>query len=316
MKTIEEVSAFLKVGPDKLIKTLIYIADDKPVAVLVRGNRGLNEVALKKATGATQLFLAREGQVTEATKAPPGFAGPVGLTIPVYADVELRGATGAVVGANQADTHFTGVDLERDVPGARYLTLRMAEAGDACARCDGGTYRAFRGIEVGHVFFLGTVYSAPMKCVFLDEQGAEQPAVMGCYGIGITRTAAAAIEQNNDANGIIWPMSIAPFEVHLAPLQMNDQAVVDAAEQLYKELTAMGIEVLFDDRDERPGAKFKDADLIGVPLRLAIGGRSLKEGNLELKWRKQDKPSMLPLAGAAEAVAGMVRAERARLRGE
>jgi prolyl-tRNA synthetase len=315
-RTIEEVSKFLKLPASSLIKTLIYMADGKPVAALVRGDRGLNEIAFKKAVGATQLYLAREPEVTEATGAPAGFVGPVGIDIPIYADLELRGATGAVAGANAADAHFTGVDLERDVRVTRFAPLRMAEAGDPCARCDGGTYRAFRGIEVGHVFFLGTVYSTPMKCGFLDEQGAEQPMVMGCYGIGITRTAAAAIEQNHDANGIIWPMSLAPLEVHLAPLQMNDPGVVEAAEQLYRELTGLGIEVLLDDRDERPGAKFKDADLIGIPLRVAIGARSLKEGNLELKWRRDDKPTMLPAAGAAAAIAELVRAERARLRGE
>ncbi|HTM23164.1 MAG TPA: proline--tRNA ligase [Kofleriaceae bacterium] len=315
-RTIDEVSKFLEVEPSRLIKTLIYMVDGKPVAALVRGDRGLNEIALKKATGGSQLYLARDEEVLAATGSPPGFVGPVGLTIPVWIDDELRGASGAVAGANQTDTHYTGVDVERDVPGARPAALRLAEAGDRCMRCGKGSYRPFRGIEVGHVFFLGTVYSTPMKCVFLDESGAEQAMVMGCYGIGITRTAAAAIEQNNDANGIIWPMSIAPFEVHLAPLQMNDAAVVAAADQLYRELSALGIEVLIDDRDERPGAKFKDADLIGIPLRVAVGGRSLKEGNLELKWRRDDKPTMLPAAGAAAAIAELVRAERARLKGE
>jgi len=289
------------------------MADDQPVAVLVRGDRGLNEIALKKALGATQLYLARDTEVASATGAPSGFVGPVGLTIPVIADLELKGASGAVCGANQADAHLTGVDLARDCGEIRWAALRMAEAGDRCARCGEGSYRAFRGIEVGHVFFLGTVYAEPMRCVFLDESGTEQTMVMGCYGIGITRTAAAAIEQHNDGNGIIWPMSIAPYEVHVVPLQMNDAAVVATGEELYRRLGELGIEVVIDDRDERPGAKFKDADLLGIPLRVAIGARSLKEGNLELKWRRDDKPTPIPAAGAAEAIAELVRAERARL---
>lgn len=314
-KTIEEVTAFLKVPASSLIKTLIYMADGNPVAVLVRGDRGVNEVAVKKLTGAIELFLAREGQVKEATGAPSGFAGPVKLSIPVYADHELRGATGAVTGANEADAHYTGVDLERDAAVTQFAQLRMAEAGDRCARCDSGTYQAFRGIEVGHVFLLGTKYSEPLQCSFLDEEGQTRIMEMGCYGIGITRVAAAAIEQNHDADGIIWPLSIAPYEVEVVPLQMNDAEVVEAGERLYRELGARGIEVLLDDRQERPGGKFKDADLIGVPLRIAIGKRSLGEGNVELKWRRDAQATNQPIASIVDHVVGLVETERARLRG-
>ncbi|HUH05910.1 MAG TPA: proline--tRNA ligase [Kofleriaceae bacterium] len=314
-KTIEEVTAFLKVPPSSLIKTLIYMADGNPVAVLVRGDRGVNEVAVKKLTGAIELFLGREGQVKEATGAPSGFAGPVGLSIPVYADHELRGATGAVTGANEADAHHTGVDLERDATVTQFAQLRMAEAGDRCARCESGTYQAFRGIEVGHVFLLGTKYSEPLQCSFLDEEGQTRIMEMGCYGIGITRVAAAAIEQNHDADGIIWPLSIAPYEVEVVPLQMNDAEVVEAGERLYRELGARGIEVLLDDRQERPGGKFKDADLIGVPLRIAIGKRSLGEGNVELKWRRDTQATNQPIASIVDHVVGLVETERARLRG-
>jgi prolyl-tRNA synthetase len=312
-KTIEDVAAFLKVAPQKIIKSLVYMADDRPVMALVRGDRSLNEIALKKATGASQVYLARDGQVTEAIGTAPGFAGPVGASIDVYADHELAGATGAVCGANQADAHYTGVDLGRDAKIKAFAPLRMAEAGDACPRCDGGTLRAFKGIEVGHVFYLGTVYSAPMGCNFLDEAGQEKPMVMGCYGIGITRIAASAIEQNHDDNGIVWPMSIAPYEVEVVPLQMNDADVVAAGEALYGKLQALGVEVLLDDRGERPGAKFKDADLIGIPLRVAIGKRSLDDGKVEVKWRKGGEAELVPVSDAAEHVAGMVRAERARL---
>jgi prolyl-tRNA synthetase len=309
-KTIDEVAAFLKAEPSQLIKSLVYMADGEPVLALVRGDRALNEVALKKAIGATELFLAREGQVKEALGAPTGFAGPVGASIPIYADLELQGATGAITGANEKDMHYVGVDLARDAAVTRYLALRRAGAGDACARCE-GHYEEYRGIEVGHVFYLGSVYSEPMGCTYLDQDGKERPMVMGCYGIGITRVAAAAIEQNHDEAGIIWPMAIAPFQVQILPLQMKDEAVMREAENLYDSLRKSGIDVLIDDRDERPGAKFKDADLIGIPLRIALGSRSVKEGNAELKWRRDAEVSKIALAGLAEHVTGLVREEMA-----
>jgi prolyl-tRNA synthetase len=312
-KTIDEVSKFLGVAPQQTMKALVYVADGKAIMALVRGDRELNEIALKKAAGATQIYLARDGEVKDATGVAPGFVGPVGVSIPIYADWELEGATGGIAGAGEEGGHYKGVDLARDAKVTKFAPLRLAEAGDLCPRCREGHFRPFRGIEVGHVFFLGTKYSLPMHCEFLDEDGSKKPMVMGCYGIGITRIAAAAIEQNHDSNGIVWPMSIAPYEVEVIALQ-NDAAVTEAAEALYKELVAQGVEVLYDDRAERPGAKFKDADLIGVPLRVAVGARSLKEGKLELKWRKDKDPTLIPQAGAAEHVVGLVAAEKARLR--
>ena len=312
-KTIEDVSKFLGVQPSQLVKTLVYVADGKPVAALVRGDRELNEIALKQAAGAQQLYLARDTEVKDAAGVAPGFVGPVGLSIPIYADWELEGATGAVTGAGEDGAHYKGVDLARDAKVTKFAPLRLAVAGDLCPRCKTGHFRPFRGIEVGHVFFLGTKYSQPMHCDFLDEDGSKKPMVMGCYGIGITRIAAAAIEQNHDTNGIVWPMSIAPYQVEVISLQ-NDAAVVEAAEALYKELAARGVEVLYDDRGERAGAKFKDADLIGVPLRVAVGARSLKEGKLELKWRKDKDPTLIDATSAAEQVAGLVAAEKQRMR--
>ena len=312
-KTIDEVAGFLGVPASRLVKTLVYVADGRVVAALVRGDRGVNEIALRKALGATELHLARDAEVREACGVEPGFVGPIGLRIPVVADAELRGATGVVVGANERDAHLTGVDLGRDVAVAQWAPLRLAEAGDRCARCAGGHYRAFRGIEVGHVFFLGTKYSAPMKCTFLDEDGQTRPAVMGCYGIGITRIAAAAIEQHHDDHGIVWPMSIAPYQVALVSLQPGDAAVRAAADALYQELTALGVEVLYDDRDERVGAKLKDADLIGVPLRVAVGARSLKDGKIELKARPEAGASLVPVEGAAAGIAARIQHELARL---
>jgi prolyl-tRNA synthetase len=317
-KTIEQVTAFLKIAPQKLIKTLVYLADDKVVLALVRGDRAVNEVALKKRTGATRLFLAREGQVKDVLGAAPGFVGPVGLSgkdiAGVYADLELAGAAGAVCGGNQADVHHVGVDLARDAQVTEFLALRMAEAGDTCPRCRKGTLRSYRGIEVGHVFYLSTAYTAPLKCTFLDEKGDEKLMEMGCYGIGITRIAAAAIEQNHDGNGIIWPMSIAPYEVQVIPLQMNDAEVVAEGERIYEALGQRGVDVLIDDRDERPGAKFKDADLIGVPLRVAIGKRSLNDGKVEVKWRKGGDAELVAVDAVIDHVVSLVEAERARLR--
>jgi len=314
-KTIEDVATFLQVSPGQLIKTLVYMADGVPVAALVRGDRGLNELKLKKALGATAIYLARDEEVKAATGVLPGFVGPIGVDpdrMKLVADIELRGATAGIAGAGEWDAHYTGVDLARDAAHVTFTPLRLAEPGDRCPRCAKGTFRGFRGIEVGHVFFLGTKYSAPMHCDFLDEQGNKNPMVMGCYGIGITRVAAAAIEQNHDADGIVWPISIAPYAVEIVALQ-RDAAVSEAAERLYRELGERGIEVLFDDREERPGAKFKDADLIGVPLRIAVGARSLKEGNLELKWRKDKAATPLPLEGAAEHVARLIADEKRRL---
>jgi prolyl-tRNA synthetase len=320
-KTIEAVSALLAVAPEVIIKSLVYVADDKPVVVLVRGDRAVNEIALKKKLGVDQLFLAREDHVRDLLGVPSGFVGPVGLAdspaaknlLGIYADLELEGAVGAVCGGNQTDKHYRGVDLARDAAIKDFWPIRMAGEGDACPRCDAGHFRPYRGIEVGHVFFLGTVYSEPMNCTFVDESGTQTTMVMGCYGIGITRIAAAAIEQNHDKNGIIWPMAIAPYEVEVLPLQMKDAAVVAEGERIYQELLARGVDVVIDDRNERPGGKFKDADLAGVPLRIAIGKRSLDQGQVELKWRRDDKAELVPAADVVDRVAELVRAEKARL---
>ncbi len=311
---IEDVVTHLGITAAQMIKCVVYMADGKPLVVLVRGDRGVNEIALKKHIGCRELFMAREKQVLEATGAPVGYVGPQGLSIPIYADEELRGSTGGVTGANKKDHHVTGFDIERDANVTDFVALRMAQAGDNCARCEKGKYRAFRGIEVGHVFFLGTKYSEPMGCKFLDEGGTEKPMVMGCYGIGITRVAASAIEQNHDDGGICWPLSIAPYEVTVLPLQ-DDEEVNRAAETLYQELLAKNVDVLLDDRKERPGAKFKDADLIGIPLRVAIGKRSLKDGTAEVKWRTEKDVELLPIDGLTESIVAKLEEERRRLAG-
>jgi prolyl-tRNA synthetase len=296
-----------------MIKTLVFLADGKPVVALVRGDHDVNEIKLRKLVGATELVLASDAAVAEITGAPVGFAGPRGLKARVVGDLEVQGLVNATTGANEADHHFVGFDMARDAPGVEYADLRVATAGDRCPRCGEGTFERFAGIEVGHVFFLGTKYSEPMGATYLGDDGQLRPMVMGCYGIGITRVAAAAIEQNHDADGIAWPMSIAPYQVALLTLQAKDAAVVAAAERIYQELRAAGVEVLYDDRDERPGAKFKDADLLGIPLRLAIGKKSLADGKVELKPRRAKEAELVPADDAAAIVAARVRAELAKL---
>ncbi len=308
--TIEEVSAFLGVPPASLVKTLIYLADGAPVAVLVRGDRAVNEVKVKRALGATALVLATDKVVREVTGAPVGFAGPIGLRIPIYCDVEICALADFVVGANEADAHYRGVNLDRDFKLTACGDYRLAAVGDSCARCDGGRLKGYRGIEVGHVFYLGTKYSVPMKCDFLDVDGKEKPMPMGCYGIGVTRIAAAAIEQNHDKDGIVWPMPIAPYEVALLSLQADDPALTAVCDRLYDELGGAGVEVLYDDRGERPGVKFKDADLVGIPLRLALGKKGLAEGVIELKARRGTEVEKVKIDEAVRVVVAHVMAER------
>lgn len=282
-KTVEEVCEFLKTTPDKLVKTLIIETDKGPIAGLVRGDHALKESKLKDAIAAEWCHFADEDSVKKVTKAPSGFAGPVGLKIPVYADHAVAGMDSFVVGANENDTHLVDVTLG-DFEVTAFHDIRRAVTGDSCPRCD-GTMTEYRGIEVGQVFYLGTKYSTAMKATFLDEEGKEQIIEMGCYGIGIGRTAAAAIEQNHDERGIIWPLPIAPFAVEVIPMGKDDD-VWQAAEKIYKELNDSGVEVLIDDRSERPGVKFADADLIGIPYYVVVGSRGLKEGKAEVKDRR------------------------------
>jgi prolyl-tRNA synthetase len=308
--TIADVSAFLKVAPDKLVKTLIYLADGKPVAVLVRGDRDVNEIKVKKALGADQLVLATDAAVKEVTGAPVGFAGPVGLKVPIYCDLEICALSDFVVGANEGDAHLTGVNIERDFTPTACGDYRAAASGDACARCDKGHLKAHRGIEVGQVFFLGTKYSKPMGVTFLDAGGKEVPAEMGCYGIGVTRIVAAAIEQSHDKDGIMWPVPLAPYEVAVLDLQQDDPNVVATATRIYDQLTIAGIEVLYDDRNERAGVKFKDADLIGLPFRIAVGKKGLAEGTVEVKRRNATEVAKMKIDDVVQTVATAVRAER------
>ncbi|MBE0599101.1 MAG: proline--tRNA ligase [Desulfuromonadales bacterium] len=307
-KSIEDVALFLETTPERLVKTLIVQTDaGETVAVLLRGDRELNTVKLCRLLSANGVELVPEEVILKLTGAPSGFAGPVGLPLRLLADLEVREMADFIVGANEKDLHYTGANLGRDFDVELFADLRQAVAGDPCPRCE-GKLESWRGIEVGHVFKLGTKYSAALKATVLDDQGQERILFMGCYGIGVGRTVAAAIEQNYDANGIVWPMPIAPFQVIVTMVNPNDDLVRQAAERLYDELLALGVEVLLDDRDERPGSKFKDADLLGIPLRVTVGSRTVAEGNLELQERRSGERSLLPITEAATTVATRVRA--------
>ena len=303
LKTVPEVSEFLKVPPERFIKTMIY---RKPagglLAVLVRGDHEVNETKLGNLLDTIAMELADDDEVQQAVGVPPGFLGPMNLPLEVWADHAVRGMTGAVTGANQADAHTIHVDQVRDFTPARFEDLRLVRAGDPCARCRQGVIQEYRGIEVGHVFYLGRKYSEAMGATILDSEGHERVMEMGCYGIGVTRLMAAAIEQNNDADGIIWPMSIAPFSVELLPLNYKEDAVREVTERIYQGLDQAGREVLLDDRDERPGVKFKDADLVGIPLRVTIGAKGLAKGNVELRWRGEGTTFEVPVDEAVERI--------------
>ncbi len=307
LHSVAEVAKFLGVAASKLVKTMIFNVDGKPVAVLVRGDREVNEVKVKNLLGAESAELAAPELVEKATGAPLGFAGPCGLDIPVYADLELQGGNGWVTGANKGDAHHVNVDLARDCKVERYLDLRLAEDGDRCPRC-GAPLELTRGIEVGHIFKLGTKYSHAMHCVYLDEGGKEQEMVMGCYGIGVSRTVQAIAEQNNDKDGIVWPASVSPCQVALLQLDAKNDAVVAAVAELEAALEKAGADVLVDDRDERPGIKFKDADLIGCTVRATVGARSLEKGGVEIRLRKTGETFLVPVAEAPAKILELLEA--------
>ncbi|HJA79271.1 MAG TPA: proline--tRNA ligase [Candidatus Desulfovibrio intestinavium] len=299
--SVEEVSAMLGVTPDRVVKTMLFTVDGKHVAVLVRGDREVNDIKLKNLLKAQDVQLAAAPVVEALTRAPVGFAGPVGLDVPIYADAELQGGTDYVVGANAPDAHLRHVDLTRDAVVTAYADLRAITAEDCCPRC-GAPIELPKGIEVGHIFKLGTKYSDAMHAVFLDENGKERVMIMGCYGIGVSRVVAAAIEQNNDENGIIFPPQIAPVQCILLNLDPGKADIAAKADEIHDLLEGQGVSVLLDDREERPGVKFKDADLIGAPMQLIVGGKGLGRGIVECKDRRTGEKGELPLDNLAEAL--------------
>lgn len=303
LKTVPEVAEFLGVSTSQMLKTLIYTSEtEELVAVLIRGDREVNEIKLAKALNVQYPQLAADKDVVQATGAPVGFAGPVGLDgVRLVADRTVASLAGFVCGANKADAHLKNVQWGRDVELPEVADVLLAQEGDPSPRT-GEPMSLTKGIEVGHIFKLGTKYSDAMNCTFLDEKGKSQVMPMGCYGLGIGRTVAAAIEQNHDEDGIIWPRPLAPFEVLLIALNPQDEEVVKVAESLYSGLLERGVDVLFDDRRERPGVKFKDADLIGIPYRVVVGKKGLADGNLEISERRDRERKSIPAADGLEQV--------------
>ncbi len=297
--SVEEVAAMLRVPAAAIVKTMLFNVDGKTVAVLVRGDREVNDIKLKNLLKAQDVDLAGAATVEALTRAPVGFAGPVGLDVPIYADLELQGATDYVTGANAADAHFKHVDLRRDAVVTAWADLRAITAEDVCPRC-GGRIELTKGIEVGHIFMLGLKYSEAMHAAFLDENGKEQLMIMGCYGIGVSRVAASAIEQNHDENGIVFPPPVAPFECILLNLDPRNADVTAKAEEIYAMLQGLGVDVLLDDREERPGVKFKDADLLGAPMQLVVGGKGLARGIVECKDRRSGEKGELSVEDIEE----------------
>ena len=301
-RTIDEVAAFLGTASSMFIKTLIYSADGKPVVVLVRGDHTVNDVKLARLVGAAELELAPEAMVVAVTGAPVGFAGPVGLTnVPIYADHAVTVLQNAVTGANKADFHITGVAAGRDFTWTVAADIRVAEDGDSCPMCTSGTMRTTRGIEIGHIFKLGDKYSKAMQLDVTGEDGKLQAIQMGCYGIGMSRSLAAIVEASHDKDGIIWPISVAPFEVSIVVAARQDDTQYAAADAIYTGMKAAGLDVYFDDRDERAGVKFKDADLMGCPIRVVVG-KGLATGVVEVKQRGTDVVETVALADIIQHV--------------
>jgi prolyl-tRNA synthetase len=293
-KTIEELTTLLNLKPEQTLKTLIVEGDEQPVALVLRGDHELNAIKAAKIPGvASPLTMSDPATIVRVTGCKPGFAGPIGLKIPVFYDHATKIMSDFVCGANEADMHLTGVNFGRDIDTPETVDLRNVVEGDPTPGGK-GTLSIARGIEVGHIFQLGTSYSEAMSATIQDQDGNDVTLLMGCYGIGITRIVGAAIEQNNDERGIIWPEPLAPFDVVLIPINMHrSDTLREAAEALYAELAELGLDVLFDDRDARPGVKFADAELIGIPHRLVISDRGLDAGELEYRHRRDDDSRMM-----------------------
>ena len=286
VKTIEELMGYMNSEPSDFVKTILYNIDGKIVACLVRGDREINETKLGNLYDATEMNLAAFDDVERITGAKVGFAGPVGLKekIDIIVDPEVLAMENFIVGANESDYHLKNINYGRDFEATKVADVRNVVEGDICPKC-GKPLAMCRGVEVGHIFKLGTKYSKALDCIYLDKDGKANPMVMGCYGIGVGRTLAAVIEQYNDEDGIKWPVEVAPYKVCVVPTKVVDEECMKLAEDIYAKLLDAGIEVLIDDRNERPGVKFKDSDLIGVPLRITVGRRA-KEGIVEVKYRQ------------------------------
>lgn len=308
VRTVEEVAAYLGVEQQRIIKTLFYLADGRLIGVLLRGDRHLNEIKLAKILGCFDLEMADDDVVAAATGSPPGFVGPMTVSdVPFYADPEVLGLYNGVAGANREDHHLINVNPGRDFT-AKEVDLRIAGEGDACPQCE-APMQAAQGIEVGQIFQLGTKYSKALGATFLDERGQEQLIIMGCYGIGISRTMAAAVEQHHDQSGIVWPVALAPYQAVVVPVNTQESRQWEAAEQIYHQLNDAGVEVILDDRPERAGVKFADADLIGFPWRVTVGKKAAKDNLVDIRRRGEQGDTSQPVENAAAYLTANLRKE-------
>lgn len=314
VRTIEELTEFLNASPKEFIKTLVYIDEhNNPCVALIRGDLEVNEVKLKNAIGANEIEIANDATVERVTSAPVGFAGPVGLEgVRVIADVSVQYMTNVFTGANEKNMHYKNVSAARDFKPEKYVDLRLVHEGDLCLTCK-EPLKSFKGIEVGHIFKLGKKYTEAFNVTYLDENQKSKTPIMGTYGIGVSRTVACAIEQFNDEKGIIWPMSIAPYHVIIVAMGKAGQQTFDTAETIYKDMQNAGIEVILDDRNERPGVKFNDADLIGIPIRVTIGKKSLDQGCVELKLRSASEFELIKLEDLISKVKEIINNEMEKL---
>lgn len=304
--TVEEVSAFLGVPREKIIKTMIYETEKAFFAVLIRGDRTVNETKLNNFLDVQFLNLASEEKIQKITGGPMGFSGPVGLeNIEILADNSIKNIKNGVIGANERDFHFINANSGRDFYVSRWGDFQLVQKGDFCINCN-TPLQEYRGIEVGHIFKLGTKYSEPMKCLFIDEKGQKRPVTMGCYGLGIGRTLASAIEQSHDEKGIIWPLPLAPFSLVLISLNPEDIKVKEFSERIYRELIEKNEEVIYDDREERAGVKFKDAELIGIPYQIIVGLKKIKENKVEIGIRKTGEKISVEVSEFYEKIKGLI----------
>ncbi|MCD4785011.1 MAG: proline--tRNA ligase [Candidatus Eremiobacteraeota bacterium] len=313
VSTIEKLCKSLKISADRFMKAIVYIADGKPIMAIVRGDRDINQVKLRRGLGVKTLAMANDDEILKFTGGHLGFSGPVGMDPSVVvADPEIKYMVDTICGANEKDYHFRNVNPGTDFTVGKYIQIRDAVEGDKCPEC-GKVLDAKRSIELGHIFKLGRKYSNDMKATFLDDKSERKTFIMGCYGIGVTRIVAAVIETHNDKNGIIWPISIAPYECLVMPVMYNDDEQRGISEEIYKKLKEKGIDVAYDDRDSRPGFKFKDADLIGYPLRVIVGKKAIKDGLVELKLRDEKEAQMVKIEEVVDMIIDIIKVEKTKL---
>lgn len=308
--TIEDLTKFFNTSPKKFIKTIIYMADGKPVAVLIRGDLDINEVKLKNYLGAAELELATPEIIEEVTGAKVGFAGPVGLKkeIRVIGDFSIKNIKNAITGANKTDKHIINVNINRDFEVKEFADIRTAKAGDICKNC-GGSLEETKGIEVGHIFKLGYKYTESMNVTVLDKSGNRIHPIMGCYGIGVDRTIAAVIETSNDEKGIIWPITIAPFECVIVPIATKDEKIMEISNKIYEELLSKNVDIAIDDRDETVGVRMNDLDLMGIPFKIIVGKKAINENKIEVKRRDNGQTYEIPVSEAVDEIISIIKEE-------